>query len=131
MRCHASGAMQATKLSKYPGVCRWLGYGGTPPTSGTLFCRPNTAHGQEDEDEGPDECGTGSSSPSSPEPYSPPHPTPDPRPQYMDEKMKVLMKESPWAPLTIVKGGQVREGGGRGGGGEGGGRGGKGGPVIA
>ena len=25
----------------------------------------------------------------------------------MDEKMKVLMNASPWAPLTIVKGGQV------------------------
>ena len=27
--------------------------------------------------------------------------------QYMDEKMKVMMKQSPWVPLTIVKGGQA------------------------
>ena len=71
-------------------------------------------------DNGPDEGDTGSSPPplrgvlSETLPSSP-HPTPT-TPQYMDEKMKVLMKESPWAPLTIVKGGQVREGGGRGGG---------------
>ena len=71
-QCHASGAMQATKLSKYPRVCRWLGYWGTPAASCTLCFHPNALHGQEDV--GPDGRGTGHwvLPPTSPKPSPPP-----------------------------------------------------------